>query len=313
MFRALSFALISSLILMFMISIPGTSYAISLKENTVINDNTIKLGDIFYGLKTNADKVLGPAPRPGHDMVLNARTLMKIAIALDLPWRPVSSSEYVVLSRAGTLIDHDMITEQIKAHLPEKGLNGHYDLTLGSGLAEMLLPPELPSSVEITNMNIMNDRGWFEATLVAPSKENPVKRIRVNGTLHKLIKIPVLSGALTKGTIIGQRDIEMVEIREQRLNHDVIVNPQNLIGLTPRRIIIAGKPIKTNDVKAPIIISRGDLITMTFNSGSLSLTAQGKALENGAKGDVIRVVNISSNKTIQGEVTNTKEIIVQTF
>ncbi len=313
MFRALSFALLSSLVVTLMFSNPGTARAVSLKESTVIQDDTIKLGDIFHGLETNADKVLGPAPRPGHDMILNARTLMRIAIALDLPWRPVSSSEYVVLSRAGSVVDHDMITEQLKAHLPEKGLSGKYALAISSGLAEMVLPPEFPASVEVSNMNVRADRNWFEATLVAPSKENPAARLRVNGTLHKLIEVPVLSGALTKGSIIGARDIEMIEIRERNLNHDVFVNPQDLIGLTPRRVIIAGKPVKTDDVQAPMIVKRGDLVTMTFSSGSLSLTAQGKALENGAKGDLIRVVNASSSKTIQAEVTASKEVAVQTF
>ena len=66
MFRALSIALLSSLVVMLMFSsIPGNaSPTIGLKQNSVLTDNTIKLGDVFYGLSNNEDKILGPAPRP---------------------------------------------------------------------------------------------------------------------------------------------------------------------------------------------------------------------------------------------------------
>ena len=66
----------------------GAAKAVDLRQNATIEGSVITLGDIFYNLPGNGDKVLGPAPRPGADMVLNARTLLRVAMALDLPWRP---------------------------------------------------------------------------------------------------------------------------------------------------------------------------------------------------------------------------------
>ena len=238
---------------------------------------------------------------------------MRIAIALDLPWRPANAGEYVVLSRAGSIVDHRAIEETLQARLPAEGLNGHYALKITSGPAEIVLPPEFDATVDITSMKVMRERNRFEATVVAPSQDNPIQRINVSGSLHKLIEVPVLDEALTKGAVIGARDIQMIKIRERELNHDVIVDPQELVGLTPRRVITAGKPVKAGDVQAPMIVSRGDVVTMSFRSGGLALTAQGKALENGAKGDTIRVVNLTSNKTIQAEVTDSKEVSVTAF
>ena len=52
---------------------------------------------------------------------------------------------------------------------------------------------------------------------------------------------------------------------------------------------------------------------MIFNHGPLKLTAEGKALQNGAEGDTIRVVNTASNKTLQALITNTNEVVIKTF
>src|SRR5688572_10801379 len=57
-----------------------------LKESAIVNGDMLKLGDIFDGLPANAEYVIGPAPQPGKDMVLNARTLYRLAVALELPW-----------------------------------------------------------------------------------------------------------------------------------------------------------------------------------------------------------------------------------
>ena len=79
-------------------------------------------------------------------------------------------------------------------------------------------------------------------------------------------------------------------------------------GLTPRRMIAAGKPVKANDVQAPRIVARGEAVTLIYKAGALNLTARGKALEFGAKGDVIRVVNTQSNRSIDAIVTGDQEV-----
>ncbi len=288
-----------------------SAYAVGLKENSIVTDNTIKLGDVFYGLPSNENKVLGPAPRPGTEMVLNARTLMRIAIALDLPWRPASSADYVVLSRAATLIGHEQIEDGLKEALIEKGLKGKYNLKFSSEHTEIVLPKDQPGSFEITSISFDPKKDWFEADIVAPSKNNPIHRARVSGQVERLTSIPVLSNALHKGTIIGKRDIEFIDIPSRSVNHDYITNAEDLRGMTPRRILHAGKPIQTSEVQAPRIVERGDFVTMVFDDGLLNLTAKGKALENGAKGDLIRVVNTGSNRTVEALVTAEREVTVQ--
>ena len=83
--------------------------------------------------------------------------------------------------------------------------------------------------------------------------------------------------------------------------------------MTPRRMAFNGKPLTDTDIEAPKIVERGQSITMTFSNGMIELTAMGKALESGAKGDVIRVVNTNSSKNLQAIVSGEQQVKVQSF
>lgn len=292
---------------------PHSAAAISLKTNSVITDNTIMLSDVFSGLPKGKDKALGPAPRPGKDMTLNARTLMRVAIALDLSWRPAHTGEYVVLSRAATVIDSSMIEDALQNEITESGMTGNYKIAFAGSMAEMILPLDQPANVEVQSLNVRHGQNRFEAILVAPSKAEPLQTLRVSGVLHRMIDVPVLMSTMRKGSVIGVRDIEIISIQENEVRGDMAISADDLIGMTPRRIVLPGKLVKINDLQHPLIVERGDFVTMRFNDGSMILTSRGKALENGAKGDLVRVSNSASSRTVEAFVTGQREVLVKKF
>jgi flagella basal body P-ring formation protein FlgA len=102
----------------------------------------------------------------------------------------------------------------------------------------------------------------------------------------------------------------MVKIYEREVQPDMILDAESLVGLTPRRIVSAGKPVRNIDVEMPELVARGDSVTLVFDSAPLYLTAKGKALQNGGKGDLVRVINIASNRSIEGVVTGDRQVTV---
>lgn len=287
--------------------------AASLKSQSIVTEDMIRLGDLFYNLDSKKEKVLGPAPRPGQEMVLNARTLLRIALAMDLSWRPNSSYDQVVLRRDATLIDYDMIRDGLREELAEKNIEGLFDISFSRELSEIALPPEMPASYEISRLSVNHGRDTFSARISAPSTDNAAQVREIRGSIKRMAEVPVLKSAMRNGHVVRGRDIDMVMIPVRNLNEDTMLRKDDLLGMTPRRIIHAGKPISIKELQAPQIISRGQTVTVTFESGSILLTASGRALENGAKGDVIRVVNSESSRTIDVVITGENEVRVQTF
>lgn len=293
---------------------PLSAHAVSLKQQSVVQDSTIKLSDLFHGVREeDAQRVLGLAPHPGQEMVLNARTLLRVAIALDLPWRPSSSADQVVVKRAASVVSRDTIEALLLDSLAEKGVKGQLQLTVGSGADQIILPEDMPATAEVIDLEYRPESNWFAASIVAPSADNQAFSGRITGTFERLVEVPVLKATLRNGTVIGMRDLETIALPERSVQHDVIVDVQELVGMTPRRQLYMGKPVKTGEIEAPRIVSRGELVTMVFTEGALKLTARGKALENGAKGDFIRVTNVNSSKTLEARVTNAREVTVTDY
>jgi flagella basal body P-ring formation protein FlgA len=69
-------------------------------------------------------------------------------------------------------------------------------------------------------------------------------------------------------------------------------------------------PIQTSAIQRPILVAKGSLVTIILRTPKMTLTAQGKALDNGADGDTVRITNSQSKKVIEAEVTGTARVAV---
>jgi flagella basal body P-ring formation protein FlgA len=110
--------------------------------------------------------------------------------------------------------------------------------------------------------------------------------------------------------VITAEDIDYVDSRSDDIAANTITDPAKLVGMMPRHVITALKPLSASDVVQPPLVKKGEIVTMQLQSGSIFLTTQGKALEDGVDGDTVRVVNTSSSQVIQGVVTGMKTVTV---
>ena len=304
------FMLAALSVFLLVISPASKAHAITLKNNAIITGNMITLGDLFDGLNQDNERVLGPAPQPGQNMVLNARTLMRVAHAFNLSWRPKSSYEQITLRRDATIIgSHDLETS-IKDQLKENGITNSFKVKFYQAYPKIVLPGNVAASVDVKSIDVDRASNRFHALLAAPSAENPIQTLELSGEIVKTIAIPVAKNTIKNGDLIDESMVDWVEIEERQLQSDTVIDFSELHNMTPRRVILSGKPIATKEIIAPRLIERGNEITMVYKYGGMSLTAKGKALQSGSKGDTIRVVNLASSRPIQAMVTADKVVTV---
>lgn len=286
------------------------SFAANIKTLAVIEQDVIKAKDLFEGLNYKSDTIIGPAPLPGKDMVLNARTLLRIAVALDLPWRPESGLERIVIRRAATVIPSDMIENALLETLAEKGIDGNFNVVYSDAVPSLTLPQNENASVHVGSFDYDPSNQHFSAEIIAPSLSNPIKRQYVSGKIEQIIELPVLNRALQNGQTISASDIDWIELPAYKIQNDYILDSNMLIGMTSRRMIMAGEPLKMNQIIEPILVKRGEGVIITYQSGPIQLISEGKALQNGARGERIRVVNYSSNRTIDATIEESGKVVV---
>ncbi len=71
------------------------------------------------------------------------------------------------------------------------------------------------------------------------------------------------------------------------------------------------QPILMSDLAPLAMIRKGQLITIQYQKGNVTVAQQGQALEDGGPGDVINVRNTQSKKLVFGTVLNDSTVVTQ--
>lgn len=88
-------------------------------------------------------------------------------------------------------------------------------------------------------------------------------------------------------------------------------DPALLIGMETRTALYAGRPIRQGDIGPPSIIDRNQIVTLLYMRGGLTITAEARSLGRGGIGDRLRVLNLSSRLTVEGQIQADGSVLVQ--
>lgn len=136
------------------------------------------------------------------------------------------------------------------------------------------------------------------------------RRYRLAGRAIAYSPLYAPAQALAAGEVIGETDLIKVMTPVRRAAAGAVSSPRRLIGMEARRSLAAGRPITSDMVGPPTLVQKNALVVIEYATGPMLLTAKGKALDDGGKGEVVRVMNIDGSKLIQGVVTGADAVSV---
>jgi len=282
----------------------GTADAASPRRESSVTGGEIRLGDLFDGLDAAlADRRIGTAPAPGKKAWFDAPALARLAALHKLDWAPTGGADRVVVTRAGVELDATAIREALAAALTRSGAPAGLEVVLDNANLSLFLPVGTEPTLAVENLVYDPGRGRLTADLVAPADGSPVIRQSVGARAMDVLEIPVLSRRLLPGDVIGDADVQWLTVPRDRAGGDVVTDLEALIGQTVRRSLGPNQPVRSRDIRTPIVVSRGSLVTILLKTPTMSLTAQGRAVTDGGIGEVIRVTNTTSNRVIEATVS----------
>ena len=126
--------------------------------------------------------------------------------------------------------------------------------------------------------------------------------IYIAATVKVLDMVLVLNHPVSRNQQLTEQDVRLEEHDIGRLRQGFMTDPRDVIGMLARVSLQADRVLVPSVLTLPKLVQRGQMVTLLAGTPGFEVRSSGKALEDGARGDLISVKNLSSNRTVEGMV-----------
>jgi flagella basal body P-ring formation protein FlgA len=287
----------------------GPVSAAALRSQVSLHGSNVKLSDLFSGLQPGQDCDIGPAPAPGQRIVIPPTQLAAIASQFGVDWQLGSNYKSVTLDRPARLVKREEILAVLTPALAASGVPSDSDILLGA-FASPSLPADMKATPEIQTMDYDRQSGRFTAMLLFAAPDADPVTLRVTGRTEQQASVLELAHALPAGAMPSVADLQTIRVHVASLHGVPLTTASDIVGLALRQPTGTGVPLTREMLIRPMLVNRGRPVVLRLETAGLTLKTAGTALEAGAAGDRIHVLNSLSHAILIGQVTNTAEIQV---
>ncbi len=282
----------------------------TLNPSATITGDVIRIGDLFAGAGAAAQDTVAAAPALGQHVTYKAAWLAAVAREHHLSWTPGSDFDQVGVERANRAINADTIAARLIGEIVTGPDSLNADIQLDNPGLRFVVPAEASDAIAVDGLNLDTRSGRFSAFVTAPAGATDAQRQRVTGRVIYKVELSVPNRAVQMGEILRASDIESIKLPRDRVAADSIVDASQLVGKSARHVLRAEQPVRLGDVQAPVLVHKGDIVEIDISTETMQLSAQGKAMDDGALGTAIRVANTKSNRVIDATVTGSNRVTV---
>jgi flagella basal body P-ring formation protein FlgA len=283
---------------------------LTLRDRIMVDDDVVRLGDLFQEQLSDGDVAVAQAPKAGQTLTLDSRFLQQVARAYRLSWKPTKYQK-VTIGRMSQRVTAPMVRDAISTAVQARmGTSSDLDIALDGGDLELDLPTDVENSVSVSAINFNPSSNRFAAVLVAPAEGPPVIQRNVFGTVYEMAQIPVPKRLISAGDVIAADDLEWQPVHLSRLSGNSLTDAEQLVGRMAKRPLKAGQILRQSDVAVSPVIHKNDLIRLVVKTGQMTLSVQGKALQDAAMGQSVRVMNVNSNRQLTGTVIDAGTVAI---
>jgi flagella basal body P-ring formation protein FlgA len=310
------FWIITTLLVLLVVSDAVAGILVALRNEEVLADSgEIKLGSIAtlegadpLTLRRLGQLWFGQAPGIGEKKIITQETVKLRLRQAGMNLREISfvGPGSVAVNRATQVVSPEAIVETAQTLLIER--------LQGDSLIEITPVQRPPEQLLPAGRLMLRALPKGEIAALVPM----VVEISVDGVLQRQVPL-TLRVDRSQLVVVATRPIRRLaslsadDLRlEKRLISGLPAGPLarigDALGFVTSREIRGGEVLSTKLIQLPALVKRGEVVTLIVEGQGLSISALGQAKEEGQRGQMIRVMNLSSKKELYGRVEGERQV-----
>jgi flagella basal body P-ring formation protein FlgA len=277
-----------------------------LKERITVTSEIVRIGDLIENAGPAGNVPVFRAPDLGQTGAVPVQRVADALRPYDLIDIDADGLNEVMVTRLSRAITSKDIAERIARAV--SGQLGYGDpqnisVMIDRDIRVMHVEATSTSDLMVSRMSVEPRNGRFDISFELPGSAAARRLpLRFTGTAREMIEVATLTRTLRQGDVVKGSDVT-IERRPKAEAGLEGVSPEQAIGMAARAPLRAGQALRQSDLMKPLVVQRNEPVTITYVVPGIVLTVRGKAAESGAVGDMVNVLNIQSNRTVQATVT----------
>lgn len=211
-----------------------------------------------------------------------------------------------------TYVSEDDIAAALKKEYLERfGEGDEIELEFYGGQTNFSLEEAGEVKIMVANARFDELQNKFSADVEVFAGGKQVAKSSYQGKYYILTEVFVPAQNINKGEVITADKLKSVKTRSNRVKPQHLADKDKLINMEAKRNLREGKMISDKDVGKIVLIKKGSIVNLIYQTPYMQITAKAEALEDGCRGDRIEIRNTKSKKDLYGEVVDAETVRIE--
>ncbi|MCK1403081.1 flagellar basal body P-ring formation protein FlgA [Bradyrhizobium sp. 4] len=286
----------------------------TLRASITVTSDVVRVGDLIDNAGSAALIPLYRSPDLGTTGALPVAQVLAVLRAKQVIGVMTGDIKEVQVTRlARTLVNKDLETAVASALEHRFGLGdaANITVTFDRGIADMRLDASNTGVLQPVATRYDARSGRFDIAFeINNDNTSAPTKLRFTGNAIETVEVAVLTRDIDRVDLLKASDVAMERRPKAEVTGEAASRDRTL-GMQLRRPMRAGTPIRVADIVKPDFVQRDQNVTVIYQVPGIYLTTRGKAIESGAEGDTISVLNLQTKRTLSGVVTGRGQVTVQ--
>lgn len=284
-----------------------------LKAEAVVTGDLVRIGDLVEHAGIIADIPIFRAPDLGSSGSVTAESVVEAVRAHALVGLDTAGIQAVEVTRASRTFSPKEIEDCVVRALASQfalGRPGDIVISFDDALQPLHVEPNAKGEPRVAHISYDAHNSRFRAVIEVPAGPSTKIPLRLSGRANETVEVAMLARPVERGEVLKDADVLLERRPRAQVGKDVITERAQAVGLATRGPLEAGRPLRTAQLMKPELVRRNETVTLVYEVPGILLTVRGKAMEGGAEGDVISVLNEQSKRTLQGIVVGPGRVVI---